>query len=311
MKYQIVSGNEIEIFGKEDFVPSHILECGQIFSYKKLGEEHFVVLSADKMAEILPSERGYTIKTADAEYFENFFDLKTDYSSIKNRLGKFEILQKPIEFGGGIRILHQNLFETLISFIVSANNNIKRIQLILGRMRENFGTKIEAKGKFALEGEGEFSNKEGGENCFYSFPTRQQLLGATVEDFVALGAGYRAPLLHKVLRQVDEQTLQSWRALPTAELRAKLISLAGVGPKVADCVLLFGYGKKDVFPVDTWIEKMFFKYYTLQQLQAADAKISKSQTSLREQIRHYLTAQFGQLSGYAQQYLFFYMRSGE
>lgn len=100
--------------------------------------------------------------------------------------------------------------------------------------------------------------------------------------------------MFNVVRQVDEKMLEEWKSLPTNELRKKLISLSGVGPKVADCVLLFGYGKGDVFPVDTWIQKMYNKFY--------------DNLENREKIRNNLTAQFGNLSGYAQQYLFYFVR---
>lgn len=273
MRYTIEK-NKIEIVGKEDFNPEHILECGQVFSFRKNEAGEYEVLSADKKAIITELDSGFVIKTKDTAYFEEYFDLKTDYSSIKKRLGKYKILEKPIEYGYGIRILKQNLFETLISFIVSANNNIKRIKMILNRIREKYGKNM---------------------GDFHAFPTREELLRATVQDFEELGAGYRAKYIFGVLRQVDEKTLESWRGLQTPQLRANLISLMGVGPKVADCVLLFGYGKKDVFPVDTWIAQMYNKYY--RNLQN------------REKIRANLLSEFGEFSGYAQQYLFFFMRA--
>lgn len=270
----LISESRIEIFGKDDFNIEHILECGQIFSYTKT--DHYTVFSADKKAEIFEFENGYLIKTFYPLYFEKFFDLETDYSMIKRDLSKHKILQKPIKFGYGIRILKQNLFETLISFIVSANNNIKRIQKILFSLREKFGKKTLG---------------------YYAFPSRTELLKATEEDFAALGAGYRARYLFDVLRQVDEKTLESWQSLKTEQLRKKLTALAGVGPKVADCILLFGYGRKDVFPVDTWMHQMYEKHY--------------EKCENREKIRQNLTAEFGELSGFAQQYLFFFTRFDE
>ncbi len=278
MDYE-VREREIEIFNNTDFQPTHILECGQIFSYEKTADG-YVVYSQDKRAKISEKGEGFLIETDFARYFENFFDLKNDYSVIKARLEKFEIMKEPIKFGYGIRILKQNLFETLISFIISANNNIKRIQMILWRLRERLGEKI-----------------KDSSGCFYAFPTREQLLSVDENFFKEIGAGYRSPYLYKVLRQADENILQDWQTLPTDKLRAKLIALAGVGPKVADCVLLFGYGRGDVFPVDTWIHQMYNKFY--------------SPLENREKIRQNLTNEFGLLSGYAQQYLFFYMREGE
>lgn len=278
MKYTI-GEDYIEIFGKEDFNIRDILECGQVFSYKDMGD-CYLVFSADKKAKVTETNLGYIIKTNSPKYFENYFDLKTDYGKIKATLSKFPILKKPIEFGKGIRILKQDLFETLISFIVSANNNIKRITLILNRLRENLGKDM------------------GG---YYAFPTRESMLKKDVNFYKEIGAGYRAEYLYKVVRQIDNNTLEEWKSLDTKTLRNKLISLAGVGPKVADCVLLFGYSRKDVFPVDTWIEQMYVKFYCT----------NGEMVPNREKIREFLVQEFGDLAGYAQQYLFYSMRSKE
>lgn len=274
MKYEILKDG-ILIIGKNDFNIDDILLCGQIFSFNKV-DYGYDVYSLDKYAKVVEEENGYRIITNDSAYFENFFDLKTDYSLIKKELKKYPLLSEPIKFGVGIRILKQDLFETLISFIVSANNNIKRIQLILNRMREKLGKDM------------------GG---FYAFPTQEELLKVDEKFFKEIGAGYRAGYIYKVVRQVDEKILKDWNNLSTTELRKKLIALSGVGPKVADCVLLFGYGRKDVFPVDTWIAKMFNKYY--------------APLENREEIRRRLINEFGNLAGYAQQYLFYFMRSAD
>ena len=261
--------DKIVIGCKQDFNPQHILECGQVFSYSKEGEV-YKVFPQNHFAEIFATETGYEIVTTEPEFFEEYFDLKTDYSLIKDKLSKFKILKAPIDFGYGIRILKQDLFETLISFIISANNNIKRIQLILGRLRDRLG---------------------GG-----AFPSYEKLKAQSVEFFTEVGAGYRAQYLYNVLRQVTPQQLRDWQTLDTENLRKNLLSLYGVGPKVADCILLFGYGRGDVFPVDTWIYQMYNTFYP---------KLDN-----REQSRNNLVAEFGQLSGYAQQYLFYYQRSG-
>ena len=273
MKYEL-GKDFIKISGKEDFNIEHILECGQVFSFVK--NDNYIVYSADKKADIFEDEKGFLIKTNDPKYFENYFDLKTNYGETKNKLSKFEIMKKPLKFGYGIRILKQNLFETLISFIVSANNNIKRIKQILFKIRENYGTKV---------------------GDYFAFPTRQQLLKATVDDFAKMGAGYRAKYLFEVVRQIDENTLQHWQTLDTKSLKKNLVSLMGVGPKVASCILLFGFGRGDVFPVDTWMHQMYEKFYGKQ--------------SDRQKIETDLIKRFENLSGYAQQYLFYSMRMYE
>ena len=255
------------LVSKEDFNPTHILECGQVFCYRKEGEE-YIVSPQNQLAKICEKKDCYEIITTNPQYFVTFFDLNKDYSLIKRKLSAFDILKKPLKFGYGIRILKQDLFETMVSFIVSANNNIKRIQLILSRLRDSIG---------------------GG-----AFPTYETLLKQNEKFFTEIGAGYRAKYLYTMLRQITPKTLEEWRTLPTPQLRKNLCSICGVGPKVADCILLFGYGRGDVFPVDTWIHQMYNKYYP--------------PLNNREQIRYNLVSQFGDLAGYAQQYLFYYQR---
>ena len=259
------------IVTKEDFNIEHILYCGQIFSYEKRGDK-FVVYSLDKKCEVVEKEDHYEVLSDDIDYFVNFFDLSTNYGKIKAKLGQFDMLKEPLKFGYGIRILKNNKFEMLISFIISANNNIRRIQKIINAIKIACG------------------HQDG------SFPRREELLKLSTEDFSKLGAGYRDKYLYEVLRQVDEETLEKWDNLSTEALRKKLLTLMGVGPKVADCILLFGYGRQDVFPVDTWIEQMYNKFFD-------------ENEHNRVRIRDNLVKTFGNLSGYAQQYLFFYQRS--
>lgn len=276
MKYE-TQDNFIKIYSKEEFNPQHILECGQVFSYKKEGEK-FIVFPQDKYAEIYETPDFYAVKVQknqDLQYFIDYFDLKTDYGEIKKHLSNFDIMAKPLQFGYGIRILNQNLFETLISFIVSANNNIKRITMILNNLRRNLGEKVEGD--------------------IYSFPSYQKLLSCDEKFFKKMGAGYRASYLYKVLRQITPQKLEEMKNLSTNDLQKMLISLSGVGPKVADCILLFGFHKEDVFPVDTWIHQMYNEYFP--------------PLENRNLIRKNLVEKFGNLSGFAQQYLFYYQRS--
>ena len=249
------------------------LSCGQIFSYKQT-ENGFLVFSGNKVAQITEQPEKYLIETLDVPYFKNFFDLDTNYSQIKNQLLKHQVLKEPIGFGAGIRILRQDLLETIISFVISANNNIKRITNSVFFIRENYGEKV---------------------GNFYAFPTLEKLLSLSEDDFRKAGAGYRSAQLVKLIKQLSSKEFLSWGSLPTETLKAKLVALSGIGPKVADCILLFGYGKSDVFPVDTWIEKVYNQYF--------------EPCFDRVKIRRNLVDKFKELSGYAQQYLFFYQRS--
>ena len=200
MRYEKLA-DKIIIFDKNEFNPKHVLECGQVFCYN-LNNGIYEVFPQNYFCRIVEKADCYEILTEQVSYFENFFDLKTDYDLIKKSLSSFKILEEPLKFGYGIRILKQNLFETLISFIISANNNIKRIKLILNNLR-NF-----------------FKNENGGEY----FPTFDQLISKDIDFFKKMGCGYRADYIYKVLRQISPTLLEDWKDLETAQLRSKLIS---------------------------------------------------------------------------------------
>lgn len=272
MKYEIQK-DKILIFDKSEFCPKHILECGQIFSYKKT-DEAYIVYSSDKKAIVVEKSNCCEILTDDVPYFVNFFDLDTDYSQIKcDLLKKYPFMKKSIDFGYGIRILKQDFFETIISFIISSNNNIKRIQKILFNIRERFGKNM---------------------GDYYSFPTPQMLKIATEQDFKEMGAGYRAKYLVKATEQLLNVDFLEVAKLDTMQLNKFLLSIMGVGQKVADCIMLFAFAKQNVFPVDTWIEKVYCTYF--------------EQEHNRDIIHKKLIDTFGDMSGYAQQYLFYSQR---
>ncbi len=253
-----------------------ILECGQIFSFKQMGSSSFLVISKNKFAKIeVISDLITEIITTDVDYFYNFFDLQTDYKAINKKI--LDIRPDFAKFvKGELRILRQDPFQTIISFIVSANNNIPRIKKILFGICKKYGT----------------FNSEYNE---YSFPTIQQLLSATSQDFGLLGCGYRKDYLVNTIKMLNtnEFKIEDLCKLGSEELKQKLLKLPGVGPKVADCILLFGFSRVDFFPVDTWIRKSFSMFS------------SKQKTD--RQISEYFVNIFKSVSGYAQQYLYDYM----
>ncbi len=272
MKYTL-ERDKILIEDTKDFDIMHILECGQVFTYKKNGEYDYDVYSLDNFANVKLVDGKYVISTQNPKYFVTYFDLDTDYDAIKKDVAKNDYIKKAVEFGHGIRILHQSLLEVIIGFIISSNNNISRITKTMQKIRE-YG---ENKGSY------------------FAFPTLERLHDITVQDFVNMGAGYRAPYLYKVIRQLDDVDLEKTFSYDTKTLKTWLLSLMGVGPKVADCILLFGYYRCDCFPVDTWIEKVYFDIFKTKQS--------------REKMTKDLVNYFGKNAGYAQQYLFFYRRS--
>ncbi len=272
MKY-IKNQNQIIIYSPTDFNAQQILDCGQIFRYKIEGNIA-TVCSLDKFAKITTENDKITIETNDVDYFENFFDLKTNYAEIKLALKQDEFLSSAIEYGYGIRILNNDTFEMIVSFMISQNNNIPRIKKSIEYLCEKFGT-----------------------NCgeYFAFPTLEQLKSATEQDFRSAGLGYRAPYMHETIQYLTNEIIENLKQKDKDEQFNFLLSLKGIGEKVANCILLFGLQRKDVFPVDTWINKVY-------------NQLTNTNETNRRKITQDLTNKYKNLSGYAQQYFFFYFR---
>lgn len=268
--------NKIIINNIKDFNIVHILECGQVFRYNKLDTNHYQVISKGFKAEIIQYEDHAIITSTNIGYFVNYFDLNRDYSIIKDSISVYPIMQQAIKHGYGIRILNQDLVETIISFIISANNNIKRIQKSLNYISEHLGEKVED---------------------FYTFPSLDKLYNASEEFFVSAGTGYRAKYLKETIADIYTGKLDLIKllTLSTEDARKYLCTFKGIGEKVANCILLFGLHREEVYPVDTWMEKVYRDYFY-----AGDKNPA--------QITRYMVGKFKNLSGYAQQYLFYYKR---
>ena len=218
---------------------------------------------------------------------EEYFDLKRDYKKIKEELSKIdENMKTSIEYGKGIRILNQDLWETIISFIISANNNIPRIKGIIEKLSKKYGKELEFEGK-----------------KYYTFPTPKELENVTVEDYRSLGLGFRDIRLYETTKMILEKKvdLQELRKNPnTFEVREKLLTLSGVGPKVADCILLFSDLKRfEVFPIDVWVRRVMNDLYIKN---PDETKVSK------KQIEKIANEKFGSFAGLAQQYLLYWRR---
>ncbi|KRQ87654.1 DNA-3-methyladenine glycosylase [Caloramator mitchellensis] len=263
----------------------HIFECGQCFRWNKY-EDGYIGVAGGKVVYAYEKDDVICLEGAkeeDKNFWWEYFDLGRDYGEIKRELEKDEILKEAIKYGYGIRILKQEPFETLISFIISANNRIPMIKRAVENISIRFGDRIEFRG---ME--------------FYAFPTVEQLARATVGDLEDCGTGFRAPYIAEAVRKIiDEKIdLEEIKKLDTDEAMKKLMEFKGVGPKVADCVLLFSMQKFDAFPVDVWVKKIMQKFYL-----APDVSLNK--------IRQFGKNKFGDLAGFAQQYLFYYARENK
>lgn len=294
MNYKI-QDNKIVITDLSQFNIEQILDCGQIFRYyiSNVAE----VVSVDKYAQIFTFNDRVEIVTQDIEYFVNFFDLNNDYNQIKNQLKDDKFLSPAIKFGYGIRILNQNLFEMIVSFIISANNNIKRIKNSLNYLSQKFGDIISTNiNDFKQINGSPISAKQGDNIAFYAFPTLTQLKRATVADFVEAGLGYRAQYMYDTIQRLTQDDLDNFVNLNKREQFDWLLTLKGVGEKVAHCILLFAMHQTDLFPVDTWINKVY-------------NDLTNTTTTNRKAISKELTDRYGNLSGYAQQYFYHYYRN--
>ena len=290
MQYLKVN-QKIVIDDLSQFNIKQILDCGQIFRYFISGNVAEVV-SKDKYARIISYTDRVEILTEDVNYFERFFDLNRDYNQIKNRLKYDEFLSSSIKFGYGIRILNQDLFEMIVSFIISANNNIKRIKNSLNHLCKQFGSKIGLLAKY-IEDSPLTSVQD---SCYYAFPTLEQLKGATVQDFINAGLGYRAEYMFDTIQKLNQDDLDRFLLLDDDHQLQFLLSLKGVGEKVAHCIMLFAMHQTKVFPVDTWINKVY-------------NDLTNTTCTNRKLISKTLSDRYGELSGYAQQYFFYYYRT--
>ncbi len=220
--------------------------CGQCFRWKETDNGAFSGIAMGRRLTL--SERDGQIIIGDVQEEEipkwrEYFDLDTDYSEYIRQFSADKTLKAACESSPGIRILRQEPFETLISFIISQNNNIPRISGIIGRLCESFGENI---------GNGDFA-----------FPTAERLRGAEAEDFAPLRAGFRAKYIADAVARVNsgEIDFDEINALPLDSARETLKKIVGVGDKVADCVLLFAFHKLDAFPKDVWVKRLMAEFY--------------------------------------------------
>ena len=295
-----LNGSEIQLIS-EDFDLVKTFECGQAFRWRRVpGLEasgstvvyegialgHFLRLRQNAESVFLETSQ----ETFEA-CWKDYFDWSTDYGKAQRQLLKQDphpVMAEAAALGKGIRLLRQDPWETLMTFILSGNNNIPRIKGSIEALSERFGEAVAVDRPEALRGQTE---------NWKAFPTPEALARASLQDYRQAGAGYRDQFLLSVAQKVagGEVDLEAWQCLEDGQLRQALMTLPGVGEKVAACVMLFGYGRKAAFPVDTWIRKAMRQLYF------------DHEASARE-IEALAKARFGDQAGYAQQLLFYWSR---
>ena len=279
----------------ESFEPKHIFECGQCFRWNIEDDGSYTGVVRNNVLNVKKEENSIVIKGMCEDNLEelckDYFDLDTEYQKIKNKISKLDNnLRVSIKYGKGIRILKQDIWEALISFIISANNNIPRIKGIIERISKQYGEEII------------WDNKK-----YYTFPNPEQLSNASVSDLRKLGLGFRDVRVFETCRLIN-QNIISIEELETIEnideLKEQLLRFPGVGPKVADCIMLFSMKKLEVFPIDVWVKRVMTELYgdEIRKLKNNSTIISN------KQILEYAQQYFGNLAGVAQQYLFYWRR---
>ena len=280
MRVEFENNNAI-LYDLPDFDLEQTFMCGQCFRWNKTSDGGYAGVAFGKILKLSSSENRIVLHgTSEEDYYgiwEKYFDFQRNYTKIKENLAADPVMKLATQKGGGIRILRQDVWETIVSFIISASNNIPRIKKIITGLCENFGEPL---------GEG-----------LFSFPSPERLKGVTAEDLAPIRAGFRAKYIVDAVNKVTngEIDLSLLETLSTDSARKELIKINGVGNKVADCILLFALGRTEVFPVDVWIKNTMLKLYpdrcvSIQSVRDAGPEI------------------FGIHCGIAQQYLFYYAR---
>ncbi len=268
----------------------YTLECGQCFRWNKIDEEYYIGVIKDRVIKIKQKGNKLYVSSDNMNNLENviyeYFDFNTNYINIEKRISKIdENVNNAVKNTSGIHILNQDFFETLISYIISANNNIPRISKSVNLISQKYGKKII------------FENEE-----YYLFPTSNELKDVSEEDFKKCGVGFRARYLKYVVEGILSKkiNIEKLRGLPTNKLKMELLKIMGVGPKVADCILLFSCKRREVFPIDVWVERvmtnLYFKDY--------------GRAMKKKEILEYAEKYFGNDAGIVQQHLFYNVREG-
>ena len=267
-----------------DFSLRHTLECGQAFRWKRDGRGYLGVVG-NSLWKV--SQEGDTLfvesnPPVSEEEVTHYFSLTTDLKEILKPLQEDPVLSLAFREFWGLRILNQEPWECLGSYIFSSFNNVKRISSLVENLSTRFGTPIGLNGTIQ-----------------YTFPTAERIASLTPRDLLPLRPGFRDRYLLETARKVAEGKfdLEKLRQMETVEAKEALLTLPGVGEKVADCILLFAYGRMEAFPIDVWVERALRKFY-----------FHGRRRTLRR-MQQFARRRFGNIAGYAQEYLYAYARS--
>jgi N-glycosylase/DNA lyase len=269
--------------------------CGQAFRWKKQGEWWYGIVGAMPL-KIRQVEDGLEFENADTEFVKAYFGLNDDLPKIFSQICKDEYIKSAIDAFSGLRILRQEPWECLVSYICATYKNISAIKQMLLNLSKKFGA---ARGFDGYD--------------FYAFPTPEQLACANIDDIRKCGLGYRAEYVLATAKMVHQSAFdfERLKRMSYEEARKELLAFRGVGLKVADCVTLFSLGKLEAFPVDVWIRRAILEHYSRCLPRELVEKVSRRKwltSSSYERLNLFGREYFGGYAGYAQEYLYHYER---
>jgi N-glycosylase/DNA lyase len=284
---------------KLDAVPFDLdvtLCCGQVFRWDKRGDWWYGVVR-DKVFKIRCTNMEIEFGNTDEKFVKNYFGLDDDLPKIRDKIGRDENIKRALRKFWGLRIIRQDPWECLISYICATYKSIAAIKQMLLMLSKKFGEKM------ALDG-----------YDFYSFPTSKKMANTTESGLAACGLGYRAKYVLETSKRIYKSgfDLESLRKMSYQQARMELFSLSGVGVKVADCVSLFSLGKLDAFPVDVWVKRALLRHYAERFPNSFIKKMSNQESlsnSEYEKLSAFGRNYFGEYAGYAQEYLYHYERT--
>lgn len=258
-----------------------LCQSAQCFHFRPLCEGYAAVVDGVPVYLWREPDGLHTLDGSDARALRRYLDLNRDYGALAEAYAHIPVARRAIELYPGLRVLNQPAWEALVAFILSANNNVSRIRLLVDRLSRELGACFEILGE-----------------PFWGFPTPEALAGCDEARLRALGVGYRAPYLIQTARAVLEGfSLDALRKMPYEDAHRALTGLKGVGDKVADCVLLFGCGHSCAFPVDVWMERALKNWFGVE---------CRNRREMTEAAR----AMLGSDAGLLQQFLFHAARMG-